>query len=98
VKKDVSLCCILINNKKTTDMSNKPALSNLQLELLKMFAHQVSDEDLMAVRGMLVQYFAQKAIAEADAVWDEKGWATADTERLTNEHHRTPYTRISSSK
>lgn len=69
-------------------------LSNLQLELLKMFAHQVPDEDLIAVRKMLVQYFAQKAIAQADAVWEEKGWTTGDTERLTKEHHRTPYIRV----
>ena len=75
-------------------MTAQPALSNLQLDLLKMFAHQVPDEDLMAVRRLLTQYFAQKAIAEADAVWAEKGWTAADTERLTNEHHRTPYSRL----
>lgn len=75
-------------------MGQQPALSNLQLELLKMFAHQVPDEDLIAVRKILVQYFAQKAIAEADAVWEAKGWTADDTERLSNEHHRTPYNRV----
>jgi hypothetical protein len=74
-------------------MSTNPSLSNLQLELLKMFARQVPDEDLIAVRGMLVQYFAQKAIAQADAVWDEKGWTAEHTEALIGQHHRTPYNR-----
>jgi hypothetical protein len=42
---------------------------------------------------MLVQYFAQKAIAQADAVWDEKGWTAEHTEALIGQHHRTPYNR-----
>jgi hypothetical protein len=74
-------------------MSTNPSLSNLQLELLKMFARQVPEEDLIAVRSMLVQYFAQKAIAQADAVWEEQGWKASDTEDLINQHHRTPYKR-----
>lgn len=64
------------------------ALSNLQLELLKTFTRQVSDEDVLAIRKMLAQYFAQKAMNLADDVWDKNNWTTNDTQQLTSEHNR----------
>lgn len=64
------------------------ALTNLQLELLKTFTRQVSDEDVLAIRKMLAQYFAQKAINLADEVWDKNNWTAADTQQLSSEHNR----------
>lgn len=66
-------------------------LSNLQLELLTLFAQKVSDEDLIAIQRLIAQYFAEKAIAAANKVWDEKGWTEEDVERLLNTRMRTPY-------
>ena len=63
-------------------------LSNIQLQLLQLFAQNVSDEDLKAIQRMLVGYFAEKATAAADKDWDEKGY-TAET--FKREHMRTPY-------
>ena len=52
--------------------------SNLQLELLKLYADNVSETDLVAVQQLLAHYFAEKAITEADAIWEAKGYtATA---------------------
>ena len=36
--------------------------SNIQLELLRLYAHNVSDEELLDVKDMLARYFADKAI------------------------------------
>lgn len=66
-------------------------LSNLQLELLTLFAENVSDEDLIAIRQLIAKYFAEKAIEAANKVWDEKGWTEEDVERLLNTRMRTPY-------
>lgn len=52
---------------------NKP-LTNLQLELLKLFSLDLSDEDLLEIRRLLAKYFAEKASDEMDRLWDEKGW------------------------
>ena len=56
---------------------NKPAqkLSNLQLELLKVFSHNISDDELLDIRRMLAQYFMKRAIKAADKVWNEKGYS-----------------------
>jgi hypothetical protein len=47
--------------------------TNLQLELLKIYARQIPEEDLLEIRGLLAQYFMDKASDLADKVWDEKG-------------------------
>lgn len=52
---------------------DKP-LTNLQLELIKLFSLDLSDEQLMEVRQLLAKYFAEKASDEMDRLWDENGW------------------------
>ena len=56
--------------------------TNVQLELLKVFSHQVEDTALLELRQMLAQFFAQRAIAAADTAWDKNGWTDADVDRL----------------
>ena len=67
---------------------SNPPLSNLQLHLLKLFASGVSDEDLKAIQRMIARYFADKASAEAQEVWDEKGYTE---EEMLQENMRPPY-------
>lgn len=66
----------------------KQALSNLQLELLRTYTRQVSDDDVLAIRRLLADYFAQKAMNLADTVWEQNGWTSTDTARLASEHNR----------
>lgn len=60
----------------------KQPLTNAQLEILKAFSHNLSEEDLTDLRRMLADFFAEKAIAEANKAWDEKGWTDEDVDRL----------------
>ncbi len=48
-----------------------PHLSNLQMELLKLYSTNVHESDLMEIKKFMGSYFAKKAIKEADAYWDE---------------------------
>jgi hypothetical protein len=63
-------------------------LSNVQLELLKLYTRNVADEDLMAIKDLLAQFFAKKATELADKVWDEK---SLSAEAILGSHIRTPY-------
>ena len=74
-------------------MENKlhTPLTEPQLDLLKMFSHKVDDADWVAIKRMIVRYFAQKAIEGADQVWDEQGWDDQKVEELLHTHLRTPY-------
>ncbi len=63
-------------------------LSTLQRELLKLYANHISDENLLEIKSLLAQYFAQKAPEAMDKVWTEKGLIEQDMIDWTNEHNR----------
>jgi hypothetical protein len=68
-------------------------LTTLQLELLKIFARDIEDNDLLEIKKFLIQYFANKAMDLADKIWDQNKWDEQDEKRFLMEHNRTPYKR-----
>ncbi len=70
-------------------MSSAQPLSNLQQELLKLYSSNIPDADLENVRRFLAKYFADKAIKEADSVWDRNGYNSETVEQWLNEDNRT---------
>lgn len=66
-------------------------LTNLQLELLKIFSISVSEKELLEIKRTLVQFFSKKAITAADEVWDEKKWSQKDAAKFLKKHIRTRY-------
>ncbi len=65
--------------------------SNIQLEILKLFADNVADEDLVAIKEMISRYFLEKAKDEADKIWEAK---QMDAHNMLKQHRRTPYQRL----
>ncbi len=63
-------------------------MSNLQLELLRLYGNGVSDESLREIKTILAKYFADKATDAMDKVWDEKGLTEQTMTDWTNEHNR----------
>jgi len=62
----------------------KSPLTNLQLELLKLFAQDVKEEDLLAIRQIIAAYFANKAMDLADNVWDRDNWTDEKIHQLAH--------------
>ena len=60
-------------------------LNPLQLELLKIYAMNPSEEDLLAIKAMLGRYFAQKLRKQVDKAVQEKGITTEDLDSWINE-------------
>jgi len=58
-------------------------LSNLQLELLKLYSQNVEEEDLKTIKSMIAQFFANKTMDSADQVWEEKSWTEKDSIRIS---------------
>lgn len=69
-------------------MSAAHPLSNLQQELLKLYAANVEDADLLHIKRYLAKYFAEKAIKEADKIWDEKGYTNDTMDQWLNEDEK----------
>ena len=66
-------------------------LSNVQVELLRFFADNVPEEDLLEIKKVLVAWRFQKLREAADIAWDEKGYTAEDMERLLHANLRKPY-------
>ena len=71
--------------------SSNPPLTNVQVELLKVFSRNLSDADLLELKKALADFFAKKAMDEADAIWQKNNWTKEDEENFSNDHLRTPY-------
>jgi hypothetical protein len=52
-------------------------LNNAQLELMKMFSHDLSEHDLLQLRRTLAKFFADRASDEMDDIWTDNGWSDA---------------------
>jgi predicted transcriptional regulator len=65
-------------------ITERQPLSNVQLEILKTFSYSLSEQDLAEMKKLLANFFAKRAIALADKVWDEQGWDDKKVENLLN--------------
>lgn len=60
-------------------------LSNVQLELLKLYSTDLSEDDLKELKSLLAHFYAKKSIKLANQVWDEKGLSDEDMDKLLND-------------
>jgi len=60
-------------------------LSSLQLELLKVYSFQPSDDDLLAVQKLLAAFFSDKLIGKVRQAVDEQHITEADLDRWLSE-------------
>jgi hypothetical protein len=63
-------------------------LSNLQKELLKLYANNVSDETLLEIKQILAKYFAEQATSAMDEFWEGNNLTEQTMIDWTNEHNR----------
>ena len=60
-------------------------LSNVQVELLKLFRTNLSEQELLELKDLLVRFYSDKIMKEADAIWDEKGLTNDDMDNWLNQ-------------
>lgn len=84
-----SVSCNLGKNLVKMEATKK--LSNLQLELLRVFSFELSEEQLVEIRGLLADYFANNVSGEMDALFEVNQWGEEKIEEWSKEHMRTKY-------
>lgn len=67
-------------------MSNP--LNETQLEILKLFSHEQSEEDLQEIKSLLVTYLSEKVVREADKAYEERNYTQAVFNKWKKEHFR----------
>ena len=66
-------------------------LTNLQLELLETFSFELTEEQLLEIRQMLIDYFADKVTSGMDQLFEQNHWGEEKIEEWAEEHMRIPY-------
>ena len=72
-------------------MSAAHKLTNLQLELLKLFKYELPENQIQEIKALLAKYFADKASDEMDKLWEENNWNDKTMDDWKEEHLRTKY-------
>ncbi len=72
-------------------MSATHKLTNLQLELLKLFKYELPDKQIQEIKSLLSKYFADKATDEMDKLWEENNWDDDTMDNWKKEQLRTKY-------
>ena len=63
-------------------------LTNLQLELLKVFSYQLPDEELLEIKQMLAQFFAKRLKKGTSKIWKEKNYTQNDMDNWLNDENQ----------
>lgn len=63
-------------------------LTNIQLELLKLFQYNLPEKQLAEIKNMLAKYFAKSATEEMDKLWEDNAWDAETMKQWTDEHLR----------
>ena len=64
------------------------SLTNLQLELLKVFSYELPDEEILEIKQLLVKYFAERIKKIASIIWKEKGYTQEDMDKWLNDENQ----------
>lgn len=65
--------------------------STAQIEILDMMSHVNEQNDFVAIRNMISDYFAKKADKAIEKMWDNGKIDLNTIDSWKNEHMRTPY-------
>lgn len=66
----------------------KAVFSNVQLELLKMFHHNIPEKQLLEIKNILAKYFAAEVSHEMNDLWEKNNWGDATMEEWAKQHMR----------
>ena len=56
-------------------------LSNLQLEILKLYSTNLDKDELIELKNQLADFYAKKSIENANRVWNEKKLTNDDMDK-----------------
>jgi hypothetical protein len=69
-------------------MATRKPLSNLQLELLKLYSVPLSESELLEVKQLLAKHFANRLTRHVDDIWQEKGLTKDDVEQWLHDENQ----------
>jgi hypothetical protein len=65
-----------------------PPLSNLQLELLKLYAYNLQEEDMLELKKVLAAFFAERIRKRTKKIWQERGYTQETMQQWLNDENQ----------
>ena len=62
-------------------------LTNLQVELLRFYSANLTDEELLEVRDLLAKYLMKRARIRAGEIWEERGYNEETVRKWLNKDY-----------
>jgi len=63
-------------------------LTNVQIELLKLFQYNLPEKQLAEIKNILAKYFSETATTEMDKLWKENNWNNDIMKEWASENSR----------
>ncbi|MCD4697948.1 MAG: hypothetical protein K8S16_17125 [Bacteroidales bacterium] len=76
---------LLLVKKYLTMKGVATPLSNLQLEILKLYSTNLDKTELTELKNQLADFYAKKSIGNANRVWKEKKLTNDDMDKWLND-------------
>lgn len=65
-------------------ISNSPRLNSLQISLLRLFSQNISDNQTLEIRKLMMNYFDVQLKAELETIIEQKGYTEDDFRQMLN--------------
>jgi len=62
-----------------------PPLSNVQVELMKIYSTNITERELQELKNLLAQFYAKKSIENANEVWKTNNFTNETMDSWLNE-------------
>ncbi len=69
-------------------MESQSSLTNLQLEILKLFSFNLSEDELLEIRSVLSRHFANRLSRRVGIIWEDKGLTRNDMDSWLNDENQ----------
>ncbi len=66
------------------NVSSSPRLNSLQISLLRLFSQNISDNQTLEIRKLMMDYFDAQLKTELETVIQEKGYTENDFRLMLN--------------
>lgn len=76
-------------------LTSSSKLNPVQLHLLELFSKDMSEQELLEIKSLLVKYYQQKVDEELNEIWERKGYTEESFQKATEHLHLRSKKRIS---
>lgn len=71
-----------------SSIQSSPPLTNVQLELLKLYAYDLKEEEMQELKQVLAAFFAQRIRQHTGKIWQERNYTQNTMEQWLNEENQ----------